>query len=132
MSPNISRLRATAVLARLQENRIESPYNVLNRIASHGDPLITEVSLKMRDKSMEGIESMIKSWASIGEVDDLFSEFFVQCKRNVVVYLNPHKDTLLGEAEKLEKDVDSFPRRVMKQSAGEAIDRREWQAVTRE
>jgi hypothetical protein len=89
MSPNISRLRATAaVLATLQENRMESPYNILDRIASHGDPVITEVSLKMRDKSMEGIELMIKSWASKGEVDDPFSEFFVRCKRNVVVYSN--------------------------------------------
>jgi hypothetical protein len=42
----------------------------------------------MRDQAMNGIEIMIKSWCSKGEVDDPFSEFFVRCKGNVVLYSN--------------------------------------------
>jgi hypothetical protein len=68
--------------------RAASPYNVLHLISNHGDPIVREVAVGMRDKAMEGIEIMIKSWCSKGQVDDPFSEFFVRCKDSVVLYSN--------------------------------------------
>jgi hypothetical protein len=57
-------------------------------IADHGDRYVSDVAQLFRSKAMDCIELMVKSWASKGQVDDPFSEFFIRCKGNVVVYSN--------------------------------------------
>jgi hypothetical protein len=89
LSPTVSKLRATTLICgTLQHMRAASPYNVMHSLTSHGHPTIAEVAALLRAKSMECIEHMIKSWASKGEVEDPFSEFFIPCKGNAIVYSN--------------------------------------------
>lgn len=85
----ISELQAASIICNtLETMRAASIYNVLNHISKHGDKTMAQVATRMRDKSFEGIEHMIKSWVTKGAVDDPFSEFFIQLKANVPIYSN--------------------------------------------
>jgi hypothetical protein len=89
LSPVVCKLRATTLICNtLKQMRAASPYNVLHLLASHGDPVIADIACLLRDKAMECIERMVKSWASKGQVEDPFSEFFIRCKGSAVVYSN--------------------------------------------
>lgn len=88
-APSIDELRAASIICTtIVSMRAASIYNVLNHISYHGDKTISNVAIKMRDKSFEGIEKMIKSWVSMGAVDDPFFEFFIQIKGDVQIYSN--------------------------------------------
>ena len=88
-SPLIDELRAaTIICSTLKQMKAVSLYNVLHLMTSHGDSSVAQVALRMRDKAMECIDKMIRDWASKGEVNDPFSEFFVRCKSDVVIYSN--------------------------------------------
>ena len=89
LSPMIDELRAaTIICCTLKEMRAASMFNVLHLMTSHGDAAVARVAERMRDKAMECIDKMIRDWASKGEVDDPFCEFFVRCKSDVVIYSN--------------------------------------------
>ena len=88
-SSQIDELRAAAIIcSTIDSMGASSIYNVLHTISQHGDQNIANVALRMKEKTFEGIEKMIKSWVSKGEVDDPFFEFFIQVKGDVQIYSN--------------------------------------------
>ncbi|OHT02887.1 Spc97 [Tritrichomonas foetus] len=87
--PPIDDLKAAAIICTTIETmRASSIYNVLNYIAQHGDKSMVSIAIRMREKALEGIEYMIKSWVTKGTVDDPFFEFFIQIKGDVEIYSN--------------------------------------------